>query len=101
MTFTFPTAPTPETFEDVLDYNLSSVKRRKSGILAIMARIDHVKENSLKKPEDFETYEVPNLYALPTPFDFDAANREIERLDWIAGLLEKDIKKRDRAAKAK
>lgn len=97
MSFKFPTAPKPQEFEDVLEHDLHWVKRRKIGLLAIMARIEHVKENSLKKPEDFKAYEVPNLYALPTPFDFDAANREIERLDWIVGLLEKDIKKRDKA----
>lgn len=78
---------------ETLEFNLEWAERKKSGILATMAKIDAAKLRSLKKAEDFGMYELRGTYGLPNPYDFDLARAEIKRLDWVIGLIKEDIAK--------
>lgn len=75
-----------ETF-DTLESKIEWAKLRQSGIVATMAHLNEVMANSLK---DIEDQDRRLTYSMPSPYDHAAAKREIERLDWVIGLLEKE-----------
>ena len=81
---------------DTLESNLEWAKMRRAGVVAMGEVVESIIQNNSIDPKSVE-FDLRLVYA--PAFDAKVAKREIDRLDWVVGLIEKDIRKAKKASK--